>query len=420
LVIYILSDTRLEELILDQQETFRAKDPGVKRDIDLDRYKAYDQIVIISGVRRCGKSTLLRQFADSYEEYYYINFDDERLIEFEVSSFSQLMVIFQKLWPKVKTIFIDEIQNILGWESFVRRIHDEGYKIYLTGSNARLLSSELGTHLTGRYVKIELYPFSFPELLLFRGISPSPLTSTKKAELLRIFDAYLEHGGFPGFTRFGDPEYLKRTYDDILYRDIIVRFGIREVRSFKQLVQYIFSQVSKEASYHSLTRAVGIKSAMSVRDYIRYLEDAYLFFELYRYDPSLKRQYASQKKLYVIDNGMRNTVSFRFSGDSGHLLENLVFIDLKRRGMSIYFHRKSGECDFITVEQGRASLAIQVSYELNDTNRDREFEGLREAMRMLQISQGLILTYNQEEGPLNDTDGTIQVIPVWKWLLHRI
>ncbi len=418
-MIYILSDTRLEELILDQREHFQAKDPGVQRAIDFDRYKAHDQIVIISGVRRCGKSTLLRQFAETYDEYYYINFDDERLIEFEVSSFSLLMVIFQKLQPNVKTIFMDEIQNIAGWERFVRRIHDEGYKIYLTGSNARLLSSELGTHLTGRYAKIELYPFSFPELLRFREIMIAPLTSTKKADLLRIFDAYLEQGGFPEFLTFGDPEYLKRTYDDILYRDIIARFGIREVKSFKQLVQYIFTNTSKEASYHALKNAVDIKSAMSVREYIRYLEDAYLVFELYRYDPSLKRQYAAQKKMYVIDNGMRNTVSFRFSGDSGRLLENLVFTDLKRRGASIYFFHKTGECDFILEEQDRPVLAIQVSYELNDTNRNREFDGLREAMRSLNISQGLILTYNQEESPVAGAEGIIQVIPVWRWLLPQ-
>lgn len=414
----MLTDRTLEEIILDQREVFIAKDPGVKRSIEYDRYMRHDQIVIISGVRRCGKSTLLRQFVNHYDSYYYMNFDDERLIEFSAADFSRLMVIFQKIVKESRTIFIDEIQNIPGWERFIRRIHDEGYKIYLTGSNARLLSSELGTHLTGRYAKIELYPFSFSEYLAFCGVENTPLTSKAKAEILRAFDRYLEEGGFPEFLKFSDPEYLKRTYDDIIYRDIISRFGIREVKGFQQLVQFIFSNAGKEASYNSLAKAVGIKSPISVRAYIGYLEEAYLVFELYRYDASLKRQYAGQKKLYVIDNGMRNTVAFRFSQDTGRLLENLIFIELKRRGREFFFFKESGECDFILRERDRTTEALQISYELNANDRDREIAGLCQVMEAHALSYGTILTYNQEEEIITPDGMKICVQPVWRWLIE--
>jgi len=197
----MITTTQLEELVLDQKEAFLLRAPGISREIDLERYRGTGQIVVISGVRRCGKSTLLRQIAVLYPDFLYINFDDDRLLDFSVTDFSTLMLVFGKLSPDTRVIFIDEIQNVTGWERFVRRIHDDGYKIFLTGSNAKLLSAELGTHLTGRYAKVELFPFSFREVLHFKGITVSGLTQKKKAEILREFDLYLKGGGFP--------EYLK-------------------------------------------------------------------------------------------------------------------------------------------------------------------------------------------------------------------
>lgn len=411
-------DKQLEELILDQKEMFLSREPGTLRRVDFDRHCSHEQIVVISGIRRSGKSTLMRQFANRYEDFYYINFDDERLIDFELADFSLLMLAFNKLRPGIRVMFIDEIQNVDGWERFIRRIHDEGYKIFITGSNARLLGSELATHLTGRYSKIELYPFAFTELLDFRHIDYRTMTSAKKAELLVAFDEYLEHGGFPEFLKYGDEEFLKRIYDDILFRDIITRFGIREMKAFRQLVHYLFSNMTKEASYHSLKNALGFKSAMSVRNYIGFLDESYLIFELFKYDYSLKKQYANPKKIYVIDNGMRNAVSFRFSEDIGRLLENLVFIELKRRNAGVYYYRRKHECDFITEEKGTLLSAIQVCFELNDGNRGRETSGLLEAMNELGIRQGMILTYNQDDMITAGEGVDIAVVPVWRWLLE--
>jgi len=415
----MIPDKRLEELILDQKATFLSREPGTMRCVDFDRYCSHAQIVVISGVRRSGKSTLMRQFADRYEDFYYINFDDERLFDFELADFSRLMLGFNKLRPGVRVMFIDEIQNVGGWERFIRRIHDEGYKIFLTGSNARLLGSELATHLTGRHSKIELYPFAFPELLDFKHIDYREVTSAKKAELLVAFDDYLKNGGFPEFLKYHDAEFLKRTYDDILFRDIITRFGIRETKAFRQLVNYIFSNMTKEASYNSLKNATNLRSAMSVRNYIGFLDESYLIFELLKYDRSVKKQYANPKKIYVIDNGMRNAVSFRSSADSGRLLENLVFIDLKRRNAGLFYYRRKHECDFVIEDNGMLSSAIQVCFELNGENREREVSGLVEAMHDLSIKQGMILTYNQDDMITTEEGVEISVIPVWRWLLEE-
>lgn len=412
---YMISLSQLEELVLTQKETFLSRDPGVPREAALSRLTKSSAIVVITGIRRCGKSTLLRQISDLYPGFLYINFDDDRLMDFTVADFPDLMLVFEKTSPGTKVLFIDEIQNVPGWERFIRRIHDEGYKVFLTGSNANLLSAELGTRLTGRYQKITLFPFSFREFLAFKAIGTGPVTEKKKAAILAAFDAWLEGGGFPEYLKYGDPEYLKRTYDDILYRDIISRFGIREVTGFKKLAHYLVSNMANPQTYNALKNTLGFKSVVSVRDYAGFLEEAYLIFEIYRYDPSLKKQHVHEKKFYCIDTGMRNAVAFRFSGDRGRLLENLVLIELLRRNTTVYFSKNPGECDFVTEDRGRITGAFQVCFELTGENRERELTGLRCALRTHGLGSGTLLTYNHEE-TIADGDATIQVLPAWKWL----
>jgi len=408
--------SQLEEVTRSQKEVFLSRDPGIPRTIDVAQYTKTGQIVAISGIRRCGKSTLLRQIAQQYDAFHYINFDDERLIDFTTDDFSSLVLILEKIFPSLRVLFIDEIQNVAGWERFVRRIHDEGWKVFLTGSNANLLSAELGTHLTGRYVKITLFPFSFQEALAFRDIPAGEMTETTRAAVLSAFDRYLVEGGFPEYLKFKDPEYLKRTYEDILFRDIIGRAGIREVKPFRQLARYIFTNVANRASYQALKKTLNFKSAASVRDYVGYLEEAYLVFEIFRYDCSLKKQYVSDKKLYCIDTGMRNAVAFRFSGDTGRLFENLVFIELLRRNLSVYYFRQKHECDFVIEDRGVITAAIQVCFELNEENRSRELAGLTEAMETLSVENGMVLTCCQEE-TLTIDGRKIRIVPAWKWLL---
>lgn len=326
----------LERVVFDQLENFKAKNSGVQRNVDFNKVLKSKQILIITGIRRCGKSTLLKQLSEKLDSFYYLNFDDERLLKFTIEDFDNLLILWKKQY-KSRTILLDEVQNVKNWERFIRRIYDEGYKVILTGSNAKLLSGELSTHLTGRHTKLELYPFSFKEYLSYKGFDTTSMKSTDRlAKLLKLTDEYVEHGGFPEYVIYRDEDYLKRIFEDILYKDLIVRFKIREIKSFRELANFLFTNFTSEISYNSLQRALNFKSVVSVKNYIGHLQESYLLHELYKYDYSLKKQIIYNKKIYSVDNGLRNQVSFRFSEDSGKLLENTVFLQLKRSGKDIY------------------------------------------------------------------------------------
>ncbi len=407
----------LEEVVIDQYKGFSKRDEGTARNIDFDKYLKTKEIVAVIGIRRSGKSTLLKQFSLKLKDFYYINFEDERILDFSVEDFNDLLLIWRKNWNS-KNILMDEIQNIDKWEAFVRRISEEGYKVFITGSSAKLLSSELATKLTGRYYMIEVFPFSFQEFLFFKGMSDfAKLDSESKALIFKYFDEYLFTGGFPEYVTYKDSEFIKRTYGDIIYKDILVRFGIKETKNFRLLTGLLFTNFTKNLSYNSIAQTLKIKSVNSVINYIGFLEDSYLLFELLKYDFSQKKQFTSDKKIYVIDNGMRNNIAFYFSADRGRLLENMIFIELKRRGNELYYFKKDGECDFIVREKERITEAIQVCDNLNQKNEKRELNGLLMAMKEFKIKKGLIITENQEDH--RNIDGLeVDIIPAWKWLLR--
>ena len=406
----------LERVVFDQLANFKAKDPGVPRDVDFDKAIKSKQIQIVTGIRRCGKSTLLKQLSEKLDSFYYLNFDDERLLKFSVEDFDSLLILWKKLY-KSKTIILDEIQNVKNWERFIRRIYDEDYKIILTGSNAKLLSGDLSTHLTGRHIKLELYPFSFSEYLRFKNFDSDKWKTTDRlAKLLRLTDEYVENGGFPEYVIFGDVDYLKRIFEDILYKDLIVRFKIREIKSFRELANFLFTNFTSEISYNSLQRALNFKSVVSVKNYISHLQESYLLHELYKYDYSLKKQIVYNKKIYSVDNGLRNQVSFRFSEDSGKLLENTVFLQLKRSGKEVYYYKNKRECDFLIKQKTKIVEAIQVTDVLSAANRERELNGLIAAMESFNLKKGLIITRNQEE-KFRSQGREIRVLPIYKWLL---
>jgi len=409
----------LQQVIADQRKMVAQKSRGIKRLIDTEKHRASKQISVISGIRRSGKSTLLLQFADLYPDFHFVTFDDERLINFEVSDFNTLLIELNKHQPS-KTIFIDEVQNVNGWEQFVRRLHDQQHKVYISGSNSRLLSSELATHLTGRYIKTELFPFSFMEYLNLKQIDRSDKTTENLARISDAFDAYLVEGGFPEFLISNDTEFLQRIYEDIIYRDLIVRFGIKNIKGFKNLVQYLFTNFTRETNYHSLAKLLGFNSTTSVREYISFLSESYMVFEIYRYDFSLKRQYQSNKKMYVIDNGLRNAIAFRTSTDKGKMLENLVFIELKRRGIECWYYKTKNnlEVDFVWF-MNEPRLA-QVCYDLTDpVTYQRETTAIETAMKELSINSSFILSYNLKN-EVKTPAGTIKIIPVIEWLTKEI
>ena len=253
----------LKEVLADQLKRFTNQDPGIPRRIDPEQYRNKDRIVVISGVRRSGKSTFLKQLSLGFPSFLYLNADDDRLIGATTEDLASFIFIWEELYPEVRTVFFDEIQNIPGWERVIRRMHDEGYRIFLTGSNAQMLSSELGTHLTGRYIRIELFPFGFDEYCTFHQVSWNPSgihTTSESAAALRLFSQYIDDGGFPEYLKDPDPEILQRTFDDILFRDVIARYGIREVKSFRLLCRYLYSNMTREASLTSLASVMQMKS----------------------------------------------------------------------------------------------------------------------------------------------------------------
>lgn len=407
----------LTQVIHDQQAAFRAKDVGIAREVNINELIATDRIVVITGIRRSGKSTLLRQIAQALEHFYYVNFDDERLYNFGLEDFQTLMFEFHKLFPS-KYILIDEIQNVAGWERFVRRISDENYKAIITGSHAKLLNSELATHLTGRYRKIELYPFSFTEFLQYSKIQTLVLTTQNTANIVKAFDTYLIDGGFPEFVKYKNIEDLQSTFNDIIYKDLIVRFGIQSQKAFKDLAIYLFRNFTGEVSYNSLKGITHIGNNNTLKDYLAYLEQAYLAFEIHKFDFSLKKQMAYSKKIYVIDNGMRNSVSLKISKEQGQLLENTIFIELMRRYKEIWFYKSKDNFEVDFVVKNDFLQLYQVCYSLqNEETMHRETRGLIAAMKELNAQHATIITYN--EGDTLHTNGyTISVLPAWKWLIQ--
>lgn len=380
-------------------------------------------IIIFSGIRRSGKSTIQRVMQlELAKSDYYFNFDDERLVQFRVEDFQMLLEVFIELFEIQSTFYFDEIQNIEGWERFVRRLYEEGKKIYITGSNARLLSKELGTHLTGRSIQLEVYPLSFLEIIRHKypeALSKKVLSTNNIGMIQHHFSNYLKNGGIPEYVKFEKPEYLKDLLEGILYRDIIVRHKIQNEKALRETVYYLASNIGKEFSYTNLAKTVGLNSPHTIANYCGYLEQCYLFFFVSRYSHSLKKQIQYNKKCYMIDPALIRITGFRVSEDRGRLLENIVFLHLKMQTKEIYFHKEQKECDFILREGNRIVQAIQVTANLSDPAvRNREVEGLMEAMNTYHLREGMILTENEQE-KIEINGVLISVIPIWKWLLSQ-
>jgi len=412
----------LKQILIEQNQIKLSSD-NIKRELqsDIKTFKKEPFILIISGVRRSGKSTLMHQLrSEVFKKSYYIDFDDERFINFTIDDFQLLLESLIELFGKHSIFFFDEIQNITGWERFVRRLQNKDKKIYITGSNASMLSREFGTHLTGRNITFSLYPFSFEEFICFKKYAPSSinrLTTTEKSMLKRYFNEYLEKGGFPEYLQTGKKEYLKTLYENIIYRDIITRYNLTHEKTIKEVVYYTISNIGKEISFNNLRKLTNLSSATTIREYFEYLENSYLTFLVPRYDKSLKKQIYYNKKVYFIDNAMASILGFRISTDLGRMLENIVFLQLKRQNKEVYFHKSNYECDFVIREGTRITEAIQVTHQLNE-NKKREINGLIEALDKYKLKQGLILTSDEEE-IITEKNKKIIVKPVWKWLLSE-
>ena len=416
-----MDKAKIKQLLIEQHQQ-KIQSDTISRELltNIKQFQNDNFIIIISGIRRSGKSTLLQQMRTSYlNDSYYINFDDDRFINFSIDDFQQLYETLIELFGAKQIFIFDEIQNIPEWERFVRRLHDAGKKIYITGSNASMLSRELGTHLTGRHISFSLYPFSFNEFLQFKKFelkNPQKITTEQKGIIKKYFNEYIEKGGFPEYLQSEKKEYLKSVYENIIYRDIITRYKLPNQRIIKEVIYYAVSNIGKEISFNQLRKLTNLTSATTIREYFEYFENSYLSFLISRYNRSLKKQIYSNKKIYFIDTGMAKILGFRTSEDIGRLLENIVFLHLKQQTKEIYFHKEKHECDFILKSGIQIIQAIQVTHNLQE-NRKREIDGLLEALKMYNLEEGLILTSDQEEEIVVDKK-TITIKPVWKWVLE--
>lgn len=382
---------------------------------------------MISGVRRAGKSTLLRLLADQIiqmvppENILYLNFDDERLVHFTVDDFQSLLELFWEQCAAAGPYFflLDEIQNIRYWEKWVNRLYEqEKIKVFVTGSNATLLNSEIASSLTGRNQTISLYPFSFREFLRLRNKESNlQLTSKQNVELFKEWKVYLERGAFPQVISSGNTEFLQNYFQDILYKDIIARYSIRHSAEIKEMAFYLASNLGNTMSYQKLASLTGIKSVSMIKRYWDYFQYSFLFFKIHKFDYSVKKQLYNPAKNYGIDVALMRQIGFSMSEKSGAALENIVFIHLRRRNKEVYYQQGKQECDFLVKEGRKIVHAIQVCQEIQPQNEAREFGGLLEALSTYGLSEGLILTENQER--LIQKDGKKIVIqPVWKWQLE--
>ena len=422
----MIASVPFNEILNEQRNSILGKPLGVNRENleDISRLKNLPHIIAITGLRRSGKSTLLRQIISRFygdSNFYYINFEDERLLGVTAADFNLLYESLISLSGGHKTFLIDEIQNIPLFESFVRRFYDNGFKFYITGSSANLLSRELGTKLTGRHLDITMRPFSFTEFLKFTdsGLDfTKRLTTEERARIKNLFGAYLIKGGMPEYLKYDESEILRRTYEDVLIKDIAVRYGINNVKELRELYRYLVANAANKFSYTKLKNTLGFGSVNTVKSYITFLTDTYFAGVINRYDHSIRKQIVSEKKLYVVDNGFIPGISLALTKDRGRLLENLVFNEISKRGEVSFYSDVKSECDFVVLKPGGEPEVYQVCYDLNDENREREFRGLLNAMNEFGLERGTILTYEQESEQ-RAGNKLISILPVWKWLISK-
>lgn len=381
--------------------------------------------IVITGIRRAGKSTILKLIKQKLKlgkkESLYINFNDERLIDFGVEDFQKILEYLEEEQYKENcSLFIDEIQEVAHWEKWVDRIKEK-YPLIITGSNSKLLSKEISTILTGRSMSISLYPFSFCEFLAAKKIEWMSFKNdlSLHAKLRKEFLEYLNKGGIPKAIIENDPRLLSEIYENILYRDIIKRFHPNMEKSIKEISLFLLSNISKPISQRFLSETTGITNLLTVKTILNTFENAFLFSFVSKFDFSVKKQIQNPRKIYCADVGFVTEVGFRFSEDKGRILENLIFIELKRRNKQIYYFSGMHECDFVLREGIKIKEAIQVCYELTTENKSREVNGLIEAMEKFGLKQGLILTNDSEEEFVQQKK-KIKIVPVWKWLLSTL
>jgi len=404
----------------------------VERDMEI---RFAGKINSIIGPRRAGKTFFIYQKINQLkrkikDKIIFINFEDERLFPIKKEELDLILEAYYELYPENKGmklyVFFDEIQEVPLWELFVRRLYDqEDVEICITGSSSKLLSREIATQLRGRTLTYFIYPLSFKEFLRAKGVTLERHFEYKslRYQLKKLLQEYIEFGGFPEIVDKDQAlktKILQEYFDLIFYKDMVERYKIRNFGVVKEMLLYLVNTTSFYFStnkYYNLLKSQGKKiSKNTLFTYLSCITDINFMFLVPKYG-KLKEQLANPKKVYVIDTGLVNAIAFKVSKDTGKLYENIVFIELKRRGKEIYYWKNKHECDFLIKEGEKIKEVIQVCFELTEENKEREINGINEAMEVFKLKEGLMIT-GDFEGEEAVNGKNLVYKPLWKWLLE--
>ena len=392
---------------IDEQAAERKRRLGMPRDVLPQLPSVRNFATVVTGVRRSGKSTLLDQWtSENGGNVVSVHFDDLRLASFSSNDFLLLYEIAKE--RKVDTLVLDEVQDIVGWEKFVVGCLDRKLRVMVTGSNAKLLSREFGTKLTGRHLNIELFPFSYPEFLRF----------TKKRASKSSIDEYLSIGGFPAYVESRQRMVLSELFNDILYRDIVVRYSLKDAAPIKGLATFLLGHVGCRISPSRIKDSVHVASASTILEYFNYLEETYLVQRIPRFAASQKASMSAPKKVYACDTGLVSAIESIDEANLGHKLENLVYLKLRNPDDSMFYFVNDAdgtECDFVIERRDGTFGAVQVCWELSRDNEEREINGALRAMERFGLKEAVLVTRDQSD-MISEGGRIIRVVPAWKWL----
>lgn len=418
--------SEIEKVLLEQQDELEVLESEMlihRPEEDLINMNSKLAQVVI-GVRRSGKSTLcFNALRKAGVHYAYANFDDERLSKLETEDLDNVLQILYKIYGKFDYLFLDEIQNIDGWPLFVNRLLRQRIHLLITGSNAKLLSTELASHLTGRHHKIELFPFSFKDWCRIKELDYTRLTTKNRGLLSKAYEEYFRQGGFPELVSGEEnpKEYITTLIDNIITQDIQKRYKIRNIDAFKRLAHHILNETPTIIVKDTFQDIIGIKSERTLSNYLLYLNQTYLVSTISKYS-SKSRERARGEKSYAIDVSFMDKRENAFSGENlGWRLETIVYLELLRRKAGTehdiyYFQGRSAEADFVVCDGNKTLAVYQVSYDIsNEKTRRREIKGCIAGAKATRCNNLFLITDHESE--TIEVDGyTIQVIPIWEWL----
>ena len=395
----MIDEETLQNVAAKQAEIESRRDTGLPRPLSVNESTLDSHALVLTGVRRCGKSTLMSQrIRRNAADWFYLKFDSPQLVDMELGDSDALDRVIAR--SGARNLYFDEMHELDGWELYVLQKLDEGFRVCVTGSNASLLKGERATKLTGRHISRELFPFSFKEYCEYLG-KPNDWTE---------IDGYLKSGGFPRFLATRDESILFELFDDIMYRDVVAKHGIREMGAVQRLAAYLIENPGCRFSATRMLKSLNVSVASTVINWCDWFEDAYLFFFVPKYSDSVRAQLVNPRKVYSVDTGLVNVVSRRIVFNDAICFENMVFLALRRKYRDIFYFDDGGECDFVCMEHHLPRVAVQACVKLTKEDSGREKEGLAAAMRRFSFNEGFIVTKSQREDIKVD-EGVIHVVP---------